>query len=109
MICLFRKSCLEQFVVNTQMEDLDTLMAAVCAFIDIVGCYASQFTPDQRKRAAAKRAEVEAARLKSAATSEEAVDRAWALRQKKEQEKLVRTPPPLPTTTTTTTQQLPQV
>mmetsp|Transcript_18698 Transcript_18698/g.56548 ORF Transcript_18698/g.56548 Transcript_18698/m.56548 type:complete len:448 (+) Transcript_18698:187-1530(+) len=72
----------------TKMEDLDTLMAAVCAFIDIVGCYAAQFTPDQRKRAAAKRAEVEAVRLKSAATSEEAVDRAWALRQKKEQEKL---------------------
>ena len=73
-------------------------MAAACAFIDVVGCYGAQFTPDQRKRAAAKRADVEAARAKSAAGSEEAVDRALALRQKKGQERAVQlhSPPPSP-------------
>lgn len=71
-------------------------MAAACAFIDVVGCYGAQFTPDQHKRAVAKRADVKAARAKSAAASEEAVDRALALRQKKGHERAVRPPPPPP-------------
>lgn len=77
-----------------QMRELETLMAAACAFIDVVGCYGAQFTPDQHKRALAKRADVDAARAKSAVGSEEAVDRALALRQKKGQERAVQTPPP---------------
>ena len=77
-----------------QMEELEPLMAAACAFIDVVGCYGAQFTPDQRKRAAAKRAEVQASRARSGA--EEATDRANALREKKFLEEQARPrPPPL--------------
>lgn len=62
-----------------KMDRIESLMTAACAFIDIIGCYSSQFTPDQRKRAASKRAEATTS-MKSDAGLE------TALRTKKESE-----------------------
>ena len=68
------------------MQDIENLMAAACAFVDIIGCYSSQFTPEQRKRAASKRTEIVAT---SAKPTDETVDRAAALRGRKMQEEQV--------------------
>lgn len=72
-----------------KMDSMEKLMTAACAFIDIIGCYSSQFTQEQRKRAASKRSEA----ATKAKPSEESIDRVAALRSKKEieeQEKLNR-------------------
>jgi hypothetical protein len=75
-----------------KMNELTTLMAAMCQFIDIVGSY--QLPPEARKKGEKRRQEIAAEDYKSRA--DERGDRAAELREKKfmeEQEKMKRMTP----------------